>query len=58
MENMNFAVAVPGETYVWNVYATRAAAEKVVEELKKDKPDRPYEVIDDIPRFLQRATGF
>jgi hypothetical protein len=56
---MEFAVAVPGEHYVWNVYSTRAAAEKVVEELKQDMPDRPYTVIDDIDGFFSEARdGF
>jgi len=59
MDNMDFAVAVPGEHYVWNVYATRGEAEKVVEELKQDMPDRPYAVIDDIPAFFNAARdGF
>ena len=59
MDNMDFAVAVPGEHCVWNLYATRAAAEKVVEELKQEYPDRPYTVIDDIPAFFNAARdGF
>ena len=59
MENLNFAVAVPEEHYVWNFYATRAAAEKVVEELKQEYPDRPYAVIDDIDAFFAVARdGF
>ena len=59
MLDLDFAVAVPGEHYIWNLYATRAEAEKVVEELKQDMPDRPYTVIDDIPAFFNAARdGF
>jgi len=59
MLDLDFAVAVPGEHCVWNLYATRAAAEKVVEELKQEYPDRPYTVIDDIPAFFNAARdGF
>jgi len=59
MLDLDFAVAVPGEHCVWNVFATRAEAEKVVEELKQEYPDRPYTVIDDIPAFFNAARdGF
>lgn len=59
MKDLNFAVAVPGEHYIWNAYATRAEAEKVVEELKESRPDRPYTVIDDIFTFFEKARdGF
>ena len=59
MLDLDFAVAVPGETYVYNLYATRGEAEKVVEELKQERPERPYVVIDDIPAFFNAARdGF
>ena len=53
----NFVVAVPGEHYVWDFYETRQEAERVVNELRPQYPDRAYSVIDDIPGFFEAARA-
>ena len=54
LDNYNFAVAVPGDHYIYNVFKTKAEAEKVAQEAKKEN-NRPYQVIDDLPKFWQAA---
>jgi hypothetical protein len=54
LDQYNFAVAVPGDHYIYNVFKTRAEAEKVAQEAKKEN-NRPYQVIDDLPKFWQNA---
>ena len=54
LDQYNFAVAVPGDHYIYNVFKTKAEAEKVAQEAKKEN-NRPYQVIDDLSKFWQAA---
>lgn len=50
-------VAVPGDHHIWNAHDCEESAIETVEALKKEYPDRPYEVMTDLDAFHDAAQA-